>query len=188
MTLQQRDLPQRKRHKIMLDRSRSGRLVPYPAVPPVDRPSTLGLDQQPIEERDEFRYSDTRTLRRGDLFRVSRGPQFHEKPYGIRGTFRFESAWMQAPSGVFAGQPAARWYLLGFKIDRDAIDTKTGRPSITSSHVLFVQGPEYPNLQVPGVMMRPYRLHRMLDKTARKAGLQGATRQAALRRGQGVAR
>jgi len=123
-----------------------------------------------IELRDEFQYSDTRTLRRGDLFRVSGGPTLPDgRQVGDRGTFRFDSAWCQGK----------RWYVLCTEVDRDVIDTKTGRVAINATKALFVAGAPYPNAATPIITMRPYRLHRMLDETARKAGLQGMTRSAA---------
>ena len=107
-------------------------------------------------EHEEFRYSEHRTIRRGDLFRVTGGPTFGASRFGVRGWFRFISAYCKAK----------RWYVLCEAIEPSAIDHKTGKLSITNTHTLFVQGPSYPHPCCPGVMMRPYQIARVRQESS----------------------
>lgn len=118
-----------------------------------------------IELRTEFRYTATRTIREGDYFRVLAGPTFNGRPWGVRGLFRFRAAYLQQK----------RWFVIADEIERSAVDHRTGRPTISRTHTLFVAGPEFPSSVTPGVVMQPYRIIRMRAETARRKGIACAT-------------
>lgn len=160
--------PPREKLREMMEARRRQRAAQPSAAPPENAaPAETGDLSLPLIRHEEFRYRENRTIRRGDLFELKGGPIRDGRPaFRMHGVYRFQYAYMQGK----------RWLVSCEQIDPDVIDRKTGQLLVSDVHVVFVAGTEYLNRADQRTTMRPYRIKRLRDETARKRGLQAVTR------------